>query len=130
MIIWGSRGREHLVGHGNFHCPACQRPSSYSLKRVSRYFTLYFIPLFQTSTLGEYVTCDSCGSAFEPQVLSMAQTTESEKRQPWQCPTCHNHNPADSSSCLRCRRWFCANCGRDNPSDSGECLLCRSQRGL
>ena len=38
--------------------------------RVSKYFTLYFIPLFPIDNLGEYVQCQTCKQMYKPEVLS------------------------------------------------------------
>ncbi len=70
MIIWGSRGREVLCSKGKFYCPHCKSITKYERKRAARYFTLYFIPIFQTRNLGEWVECQSCFLRFDPQVLS------------------------------------------------------------
>ncbi len=32
-------------------------------------FTLYFIPLFETKNLGEFVKCQVCKSGFDPKIL-------------------------------------------------------------
>ncbi len=69
MIIWGSKSKEKEVGAGQFHCPNCDEQSSYIHKKVGRYFTLYFIPLFQTEELGEFVECQRCQQAYKPNVL-------------------------------------------------------------
>lgn len=69
MIIWGSRGKESEVARGQFHCPQCDTPVPYVHKKVARYFTLYFIPLFKTEDLGEYVECGGCRGTFKPAVL-------------------------------------------------------------
>ena len=69
MIIFGSKGRQKELGHGTFYCPKCNDIRPYIQKRVSRYFTLYFIPLFETKNLGEVVECQSCKTSFDPKVL-------------------------------------------------------------
>lgn len=69
MIIWGSKGRHELVSEGQFFCPKCNNIRHYKQKRVSKYFTLYFIPLFKTKTIGEYVECQACKSGYETKVL-------------------------------------------------------------
>ena len=70
MIIWGTRGRETLVGSGQFFCPQCQCEQSFGHKRISRYFALYFIPLFPIATLGEYIECGACRGEFSMEVLN------------------------------------------------------------
>jgi hypothetical protein len=70
MIIWGSKGKTKDVGSGFFYCPRCQGRRQYIHKEVGKYFTLYFIPLFRTSMLGEFVECQSCLTPFETSVLN------------------------------------------------------------
>lgn len=70
LIIWGTTGRESMVGQGQFYCPECDGPQQFHHNRVSRYFTLYFIPLFPIGTVGEYIHCGGCHSHFTPEVLN------------------------------------------------------------
>ncbi len=69
MLIWGSKGREKVLSEGEFFCPKCNELKGYKHKRVSKYFTLYFIPLFETKNLGEFVECQACKNGFDPQIL-------------------------------------------------------------
>lgn len=69
MIIWGSKGKTKIIGQGTFYCPRCQVKRFYKHHQVGKYFTLYFIPLFQTSKLGEYIECQTCFTPFEKSVL-------------------------------------------------------------
>ena len=68
MIIWGSKGITGTTEQGTFNCPVCQGSQPFEQKRVRKFFTLYFIPLFPTSTLGEYVECGRCQGTFAPEV--------------------------------------------------------------
>ena len=102
MIIWGSMARDKQIGTGAFHCPTCHASSSYSHQRVARYFTLYFIPLFPTATLSEYVRCLRCSSEFKPVVLSMTPEQLESLVRPWPCANCGNHNPSAEMHCLAC----------------------------
>ncbi|MDZ5451399.1 zinc ribbon domain-containing protein [Labrys sp. ZIDIC5] len=70
MIIWGSKGRIRSIGQGTFNCPHCAAPRQYEHKKTERWFTLYFIPIFPTSKLGEHIECNSCGKAYTSAVLS------------------------------------------------------------
>lgn len=72
IILWGSRGFTSTVGEGKFFCPQCGGDQRYEHKQVSRYFTLYFIPLFPIGGGGEYVECLKCQEAFDPQVLELS----------------------------------------------------------
>lgn len=69
FIIWGSKGVTSNVANGDFHCPNCGT-SPYTHKRVQRYFTLYWIPLFPLNTLGEYVECELCAQGYDPEILA------------------------------------------------------------
>ena len=102
MIIWGSNTKERTVGSGVFFCPSCRLDAAYDHIRVSSYFTLYFIPLFATSTLGEAVGCKSCGSQFNMEILRLSREQILESLQPWACGKCGNLNPRSESGCLAC----------------------------
>lgn len=69
IIIYGSRGVVSELSDGDFDCPHCQNQASYRLKRVRRYFTLFFIPVFPINSGIHFVECDHCGSQFEEAVL-------------------------------------------------------------
>lgn len=69
IFIWGSKGRVKTIGHGTFNCPNCRGQRQYEHKKIQRWFTLYFIPLFPTSTLGESITCSACNQSYVPAVL-------------------------------------------------------------
>lgn len=53
-------------------CPACQSPSPYRHLVYHKWFTLYWIPLFQTSELGRVVVCCICQSQFREEILGLA----------------------------------------------------------
>ena len=69
MIIYGHRQREVDVATGEFYCPRCQARRTFKQKRIERYFTLFFIPLFRIARLGEYVECQTCFTTFKTDVL-------------------------------------------------------------
>ncbi len=75
MIIYGYRNREKELGTGNFYCTNCGVQRPYRYKKIARYFTLFFIPLFPLGTLSEYVECQVCGRTYKTDVLSAASTT-------------------------------------------------------
>lgn len=102
MIIWGSKAKESQVATGTFFCPQCMADSYYSHMRVSRYFTLYFIPLFPTSTLGEYVRCHGCQGEMSHSVIQFTREQIMQAVQPWACAKCGNRNPRSESQCLSC----------------------------
>ena len=67
MIVFGSRVRHKRLGEGEFFCPKCQATRRYLHKKAVRYFTLYFIPVFPIQQLGEFVECQTCSVAFQPE---------------------------------------------------------------
>lgn len=69
MIIFGTRGVTSTMKKGNFICPQCEQERPYKHKKVTRFFTLYFIPLIPLGKVGEYVECQSCKGTFIPKVL-------------------------------------------------------------
>ena len=54
---------------GQFLCPQCATQRRYKYKKVTQFFTLYFIPLIPLNKLGEYVECQTCKGTFVPRVL-------------------------------------------------------------
>jgi hypothetical protein len=102
MIIWGSKAKAKQVGSGIFFCPNCVAESPYSLVRFSRYFTLYFIPLFPTATLGQYVQCRICGQQLPEVVLTCSRDEIRKAIEPWDCPKCNNRNSRAETKCLSC----------------------------
>ncbi len=105
MIIWGSKAVEKVRDRSTFYCPSCQACATCSLIDVKRYFTLYFIPLFPTSTLGSYVRCDTCAREFDPGVLQYTEKDYVAASQPagsWECIECGNVNSGDADACFRC----------------------------
>ncbi len=79
MIIWGSRSKAHTTEMGRFYCPECDGYRQYELKNAKQYFTLYFIRIFPTSDLGEYVECCSCKSTFKKSVLDHDPEKQAEE---------------------------------------------------
>jgi hypothetical protein len=75
MIIYGYKHKELELGTGKFHCFSCEVQRPYRHKKVVRYFTLFFIPLFPLGTMSEYVECQVCGRTYAPGILSEATTT-------------------------------------------------------
>lgn len=80
MLIWGSKGKEKKIREGEFFCPICQRRSRYIHKRLGKYFTLYFIPLFETKKYGEFIECQVCGTPFKPDILEYSNQALEEER--------------------------------------------------
>ncbi len=104
MIIWGSTGKEKKIDTCEFFCPNCQEEAECSTIRVSRYFTLYFIPLFPMETLGEYIRCNDCRSEYSTAVLDLTREEYESAAAPWACGNCGNKNTSDCKKCLSCQR--------------------------
>lgn len=69
MIIFGTRGVKSTLKEGSFLCPQCESERHFKHKKVTRFFTLYFIPLIPIGRLGEYVECQTCKGTFVTKVL-------------------------------------------------------------
>lgn len=104
MIIWGSTTKQKQLSQGNFFCPQCLSDASFKRIRYSRYFTLYFIPLFETKDLGVTVQCDYCQAELEENVLNYSKEQLLSAMQPWECVSCHALNASNRTSCLSCQR--------------------------
>ena len=72
FFILGSRNREIEISSGFFICPACGQLRRYKRKRLARYFTLWFVPLFPVETLGEFVQCQTCQHSYPAEALQRA----------------------------------------------------------
>jgi hypothetical protein len=53
-----------------FFCPKCDRLAPYKVKPASVDFTFYYLSLFESKTLHEFVVCQVCKKGFDPKVLS------------------------------------------------------------
>ena len=78
MIIFGTRGVKSTIKSGNFNCPQCETSRPYRHRKVTRFFTLYFIPLIPLGSAGEYVECGHCKGTFIPRVLEMGNPRNEE----------------------------------------------------
>jgi len=79
MIIWGWKGREIQQASGQFYCPQCNSDQPYHHLRVATYFTLYFIPLFETEHPGDYIKCRRCSGAFKTAVLEYEPPSSADR---------------------------------------------------
>lgn len=79
MLIWGSKGKTKTESTGEFFCPRCRQRRTYELKKIGKYFTLYFIPIVKTQDLAEYVECRFCRTPFDPEVLQQSRQIEADQ---------------------------------------------------
>lgn len=70
MIIFGTRGVRTTKAKGQFNCPQCEQKRDYRHRKVTQFFTLYFIPLIPLGNKGEYVECGHCKGTFIPRVIN------------------------------------------------------------
>lgn len=71
IIIFGTRGVRSTIKEGKFYCPQCITEQQYKHKKVTQFFTLYFIPVIPLSNKGTYVECQGCWNTYIERVLSM-----------------------------------------------------------
>jgi len=71
MVFFGRQGVTSATDSGEFCCPRCGQGKTYTLKRVRRFFTLFFIPIVPLEKLGDFVECHHCQGTFNPEVLEI-----------------------------------------------------------
>ncbi|MGD8457204.1 MAG: zinc-ribbon domain-containing protein [Anaerolineales bacterium] len=69
MIIFGTKAKTKVIGQGSFMCPRCQKSCAYERIKVTKHFTLYFIPIIKIDDLGEYIECMECASRYHTSIL-------------------------------------------------------------
>jgi hypothetical protein len=77
LILFGTKTRFKTLSTGQFYCPQCRARQTYALRLARDYFTLYFIPIFPIKTHGEVVTCQTCGTNFQKEVLAASEPANS-----------------------------------------------------
>jgi len=78
MIFFGTRGVKSTLSQGQFNCPQCEANRDYKHKKVTRFFTLYFIPIIPLGKLGDFVECQSCKGTFVSKVLDYNKDAASD----------------------------------------------------
>ncbi|MFT5820175.1 MAG: putative tellurite resistance protein B-like protein [Crocinitomix sp.] len=73
FIIFGTRGVRSTMQEGQFHCPQCDGQTRFKHKKVTKFFTLYFIPLIPLGNKGTYVECQSCRNTYVDRILETRQ---------------------------------------------------------
>lgn len=69
FIIFGTRGIRSTMQEGQFYCPQCDGQTRFKQKKVTQFFTLYFIPLIPLGNKGSYVECQSCRNTYIDRIL-------------------------------------------------------------
>lgn len=76
FIVWGRKGIVKVKSSGIFQCPLCNLQTSYELKEIRKYFTLFWIPLFPYGESIEYLECKRCKTSFNPDFFDISRETE------------------------------------------------------
>ena len=69
MVLFGTKGGEKKRGRGIFYCPRCGPDRPYVHKELVRQGHIYFIPLVELGSAGEFIECRRCGGRFKMNVL-------------------------------------------------------------
>jgi hypothetical protein len=69
MIFFGTTSTTKVIGQGEFYCPQCAVRRQYELKRLKRWFHLYWIPIIPLEEVSRWVNCQSCNGDFKEIVL-------------------------------------------------------------
>lgn len=77
FILFGTKTRFKTLSTGQFYCPQCRARQTYALRLARDYFTLYFIPIFPIKSRGEVVTCQTCSTNFQKEVLATLEPANS-----------------------------------------------------
>ena len=70
FLIWGTKVRFKTIANGTFFCPRCGGDRPYERRQAKRWFHLYYIPLFPTSTLRDQVRCGVCQTSYTVDALN------------------------------------------------------------
>lgn len=74
LLIFGFKVRFKTLASIFFHCPTCGGDRQGSHQVARRWFTLFWIPVIPLNQVGEVVTCDTCGSRYDPGVTELPTT--------------------------------------------------------
>ena len=64
MIIFGTKTRPKVLGGLEKPCGHCKNKTIHAVIKVTKWFTLYFIPLIPYSSK-LFVNCNACGARLE-----------------------------------------------------------------
>jgi len=76
FFIIGLTTRTATVDSGMFFCPNEGGNRAYRHLRMRRWFTLFFLPLIPLGQQGELVECQSCGVAYDPDVIRRSRAID------------------------------------------------------
>ncbi len=78
MIVWGKERKTAVIGSGEFYCPTCGARRNFLHKNFGESLSVYFITLFQYSSIEAYVECQTCFAEYEPGILQCDPAAGSE----------------------------------------------------
>jgi len=78
IIVAGFKARSRAVATGTFVCPSEGGDRTYEHKEAKKWFTFFWVPIFATSELGDFIECTSCQSTFYPSVLDARTASDIE----------------------------------------------------
>jgi hypothetical protein len=76
FIVWGREGIVKIIGSGNLECPLCNLVTAYELRKVQKYFTLFWIPIFPYGKAIEYLECLRCKTTFSPDFFDLKRDSD------------------------------------------------------
>jgi hypothetical protein len=79
VICSGTICRSKEVGTGRFYCPNCRRMRIYKRQRLTRCFSVFFVPLVPLADAGEIVECMKCRQEWKPTVLQVTPSSCDER---------------------------------------------------
>lgn len=71
LLIFGTKVRTTVLRAVVFACPNCRSDRAGTVLLLRRWFTLFFLPIIPMGKVGEAVRCETCGSTYRPDVLSL-----------------------------------------------------------
>jgi uncharacterized tellurite resistance protein B-like protein len=80
MIILGTRGIKTTISSGIFHCPQCNQKKPFRHRKITKFFTLYFIPIIPLGKRGEYVECNDCKGTYVSRILENSITLKEDAK--------------------------------------------------
>lgn len=98
FFIGGIQPKTVVIDKQAKTCPGCGYPELY-LKRVDRYFSLFFIPLFPVKKGVPFLTCENCNAIFNGHGLKINVKQPGARRR---CPHCGKPVEPDFSFCPYC----------------------------
>lgn len=72
IFLWGFRSMTRTLAMTTLACRATNQPAAHRLSRITRWFTVFFIPVFPVGRR-HLLTCSACGQSYK---VTKDQATE------------------------------------------------------